>query len=577
MQSNIRRAQLENILAQSKTTGLLNIGATLVTMQVISNGGHTVPAILWGCLNIAIILSRIVLTHRANQGPVTNQTLNHQLRILLFTLFLSGLAWGTASATLIYSSDPDYYIFMCIVIAGLCGGAMPALAPYLPAFVAFIVPAVSLLTFSLFYSGLTSAGVLATIYLPGMIILGRTVNRVIIHSITLDFRNAELLKEVTHAKENAEQANNAKSRFLAGASHDLRQPLHAMGLLLDTLQHKNSLPPAERQILQQISQSHGSLSTLFSSLLEVSRLDSEHVKKDVRHYQLAAILNPVADEFSPWIAERGLILARQWQDCYVQTDAILMNRIVRNLLSNAIKFTPPGGEIVIGTSIQNDGCTVFVQDTGTGIVENQLGRIFEEQHQLHNDVCKDDKGFGLGLSVVQKMSNLLGHKLSVQSQLQHGSIFSVTLPLGKEQLSEPDTEETKSSGDAMAGIKILVIDDDASVRNAMQVMLQDWHCEAKIVDTYEIAHSMLAKKEFTPNIIISDYRLTGKLNGAEVIDALRKLQDRTVHAIIISGDADAELANQLRSQGLFVLKKPVKPMHIKKAIKRLSLLSNDQP
>jgi two-component system, sensor histidine kinase len=284
------------------------------------------------------------------------------------------------------------------------------------------------------------------------------------------------------------------------------------------------------------------------------------------HTGMSGILKPLIAEFKPSADAKGLALLEDWTECTLQTDPILLNRILRNLLSNAIKFTERG-HIKISAKLDGLHVNLSIADTGLGIPVVEQDNIFQEYYQLGNSGRDRSEGIGLGLSVVKKMARLLDHEVRVVSSPGNGACFTVRMALGDPAatIDELDVPVTAT----VTGYTIMVIDDDHAVLRAMQIMLESWQCRAFIAESPAAALTILAQESIVPDIIISDFRLKAGLTGLDAIAAIRAHLNQDIPAILISGDSDPDLMRHMREHQLFLLHKPVKAAHLQNTLRQV--------
>ncbi|MDX1692816.1 MAG: ATP-binding protein [Ketobacteraceae bacterium] len=244
----------------------------------------------------------------------------------------------------------------------------------------------------------------------------------------------------------------------------------------------------------------------------------------------------------------------------------MFGRIIRNLLTNALKFTDQGGVRVL-LSQKGNNVMVTVADTGIGIAPADQERIFDEYHQVSNKARKREEGIGLGLSVVKKICELLGHEIRLESVPGEGSRFTLMLPAGdRKQLVNGRNESTETD---ISGLSVLVIDDDAGVLEAVSLLLKDWGCEVSVAACVSDAIEQLEPGQITPDLVLSDYRLDEEGTGIDAIEAVRSRLSQPVSGLLMSGDTDPELINDIRRRGYHLLRKPVKPVHLHKVMRQL--------
>jgi signal transduction histidine kinase/CheY-like chemotaxis protein len=390
---------------------------------------------------------------------------------------------------------------------------------------------------------------------------------------TVEFRTQELRvseEEARVARETAEQANRAKTDFLAAASHDLRQPLHAMSLQIG--QMKESLQDKKAEaMLDQISNSQFALSDILNALLDISHLDAGTLKPNYSHFPLAQLFTRLENEFTPQARERGVELRIRSTAAWLYSDATLLYRVLANLVDNAIKHTRAQG-VLIAARKRGDNWRIEIWDCGLGIPEEQQQKIFGEFVQLDNPGRDRRKGLGLGLSIAQRLNQLLGLQLNLISRSGYGSCFRLEVPEGApipQQSGEPLTGEER--GYRLQGAVVLVVDDDPDVLTATRNLLTGWQCAVVTASSLEEAVTVAADEDI--DMIIADYRLADGHTGLDVIEALNKYKNKNGNgqskAVIITGDVNPEELSKLRDGRYPVLSKPVAPVTLRSTLHRI--------
>ena len=394
-------------------------------------------------------------------------------------------------------------------------------------------------------------------------------------SIRIRFENIDLLaalseekKAVERALATAEEANLAKSRFLAAASHDLRQPLHALslwtGLLQDTLTTPKSIERAEK-----ISLSVQTLDKMFSGLLDLSRFDAGSITAEKRKLPLQPLLQGLENDYCGEAQAKGLELRVGSTAAWVVSDSLWLERIVRNLVSNAIKYTQ-AGSVSVACEAAGDTVRLSVADTGIGIGPDQQQRIFEEYYQVNNPARNRELGVGLGLAIVKRACDLLGHPISVRSAAGVGSEFTLTLPTCAPEASARADERIAVSDDArLEGLVVVVVEDDREVGQAMAEMLGEWGCIPVICGDAAEACAALSSRDLAPHTIISDYRLRDNVTGIDAIAALRARYG-ALPAVLVTGEM-AVSPPDASELDYPVLQKPVAPGRIRELLLELSV------
>lgn len=377
---------------------------------------------------------------------------------------------------------------------------------------------------------------------------------------------AEATAELRARKEEAERANLAKSRFLAAASHDLRQPMHALGLFIAELaQHAHA--PESLRLVHKIAASAEAMEDLLDSLLDISKLDAGVLHPNVRPFALAPVLERIAAEQRPAALERDLELRVRPRHYWVESDPVLFERILTNLVSNAIRYTP-SGRVLIACRRRGERLRVEVRDSGIGIAAEAQDIIFQEFVQLNNPERSRDKGLGLGLAIVRRLIALLGHHLEVRSVPGGGSVFAVELPLARPDEGVGAPAADRLPGD-LAGLRVALIEDDPLARAGMESLLASWGCVIVSVADPAALLETLAGQDEPPQLVISDFRLHGPLNGIEAIALVRQHYGAALPAVLISGDTGADTLRKAQTDGLPLLHKPVRPARLRALLHRL--------
>jgi PAS domain S-box-containing protein len=372
---------------------------------------------------------------------------------------------------------------------------------------------------------------------------------------------------LSNAKEAAESATLTKSRFLAAASHDLRQPLQSIAIYLSVLQKTlRDKPDTALGVCAKIDKSLDVMGQLLDALLDISMLDSGSITSKKCDFQLQTLFDQVSADNLPSANEKGLALLVEPTTEVVYTDPSLLQRIIENFVTNAIRYTDKGS-VTVHAHRQGDQLQVEVRDTGIGIPETSLDTIFEEYFQLDNPVRDRRKGLGLGLSIVKHISMLLEHPLDVSSVIGEGSSFAVTVPLG-----QPNAQAKPFAAPTAANIYtgepvILFVDDDPAIVDAMSMMLEIAGIKVKTALDGKAAIAML-EDGFHPDLVVSDYRLPGA-NGIEVVRRARELGGPGLPIVLMTGDTSSKAIEDARLSDCVVLHKPIDPAHLIESIDAL--------
>jgi signal transduction histidine kinase/CheY-like chemotaxis protein len=365
-----------------------------------------------------------------------------------------------------------------------------------------------------------------------------------------------------------EMANTYKSHFLASASHDLRQPLHALNLFVAQLQREAD--PAERsRLVGRIDAAVGSMNELFEALLDMTKLEAGILKINPIEFPIARSLEHIETTFADAARKKGLRLRVVASGAWVESDPVLLDRILLNLVSNAVHYTERGG-VVVGCRRRGSELRIDVCDTGIGIPEDQRHNIFSEFYQLPGAAPDRQSGLGLGLAIVDRLSHLLGHAVELNSRPGRGSRFSVSLPLAPQPHDAAETAgRSLVIADPACGKRIIVIDDDPLVLDGMRGILQSWGCQVQTASSGAAALTSLKQDSEPPDLIISDSRLAGGMTGIEAIQSLREAVGAPVPAFVITGDTAPERLREASAGGFPLLHKPVSPMALRTTVNRL--------
>jgi len=406
-----------------------------------------------------------------------------------------------------------------------------------------------------------------------------------INFMTLEEANRQLHEEISErmeaeeaarlAQEKAEIANKAKSRFLAAASHDLRQPLHAMGMFISALGERLTAEK-DRELITKLESSVSTTNELFQAILDISKLDAGVVAPVVKTVCLSTMFERLETLNTGPARAKGLRLSVVPSRARVACDEIMLERILFNLISNAIRYTPPGGRVLVGARRHNGAIRVEVHDTGIGINDAKVEKIFDEFEQLGQPERDRSQGLGLGLSISRRLARLMGTDVKVSSRPGRGSCFSLTLPFSG-AIAGPDVEKTGDRGaeDILNGARILVVDDDREVLEGMKDLLSLWQCTVWAATSMDQVEEMLETQEGI-DAIIADYRLGGGETGLSVISKVHRKQGKTVPSLVVTGDVGAEAINRIKNEGFFPLHKPVRPNVLKTELTALLSAAGDR-
>lgn len=484
-------------------------------------------------------------------------------------VLVTGISWGVTSILFYLPEYPYHMVFVMVTMITLSISAVITAAYWKPSFYAYLFPSGLPLCIYLMFSNnwhLIILGGLGILLMVAAVFLNHKINTIMLESIALRYENADLLHNFKREKERAEKAYQANNRFLAAASHDLRQPLHALTLYLEPLvtELQNQ---RQHNLAHKAKQSAFSLTELLNAILDISRLDVNAITPNIQSVNISQIFEQLKIELTPQFQDKNLVLRVHPLAIWVKTDAVFAKRLLRNLLVNAWRFSQTGG-VLLGARKRKGKLFVQVWDTGIGIAESELKNIFSEYVQLNNPERDRNKGLGLGLSIVQRLAQLLNLELDVRSRQNKGTVFSV----GFTMITPPVVKvpSVKNSTD-LKGIPIVVIDDDKQALDATTLLLQQWGCETLAISDYQHIPRLLSTWDKAPQLIISDYRLPNYQTGLDAIEMIRHYLDRNIPALIMSGDTRSDSLATIQKQNIPILSKPVSPARLRAFLTRLHL------
>ncbi|HEB66567.1 MAG TPA: HAMP domain-containing histidine kinase, partial [Gammaproteobacteria bacterium] len=421
----IRAVQLRTLYKNALAIYLVGYVNTPLIVLVMWQSGVSHAALLaWWAAMYALLTVRVIICRHYWKDPEPEKRIDVWQRRFTIPSLISGILWGTAGVLFYIPDGGIYQAFLVIVLVSIGSGSMTFLAMHLPTYYGFFTLLMLPLLVRIAMVGglvhLIMAGMLVLYYVV-FVYLGRTVNQVFLESAVLRFDNLEAIARLTAEKEAAEKANISKSKFLAAASHDLRQPLHALSLLSGALAERIQYKEV-KDIVSKMRLAVSALENLFNSLLDISKLDSGVLQPQVEEVPLAVLFQRIENDHRPEAEDKGLAFVVE--DCggvMVRSDSILLERVLRNFVTNAIRYTEQG-RVTLSCQVQDGEVIVRVADTGIGIPPEVQENIFDEYFQVDNPGRQQSKGLGLGLAIVARISRLLGHQIEVESNTNEGSV-----------------------------------------------------------------------------------------------------------------------------------------------------------
>ncbi len=492
---------------------------------------------------------------------------------------IAGALWGTAGVLWFGPGDAGHQALLIVCLFGVILGGINLTAVYKPSFYGFVLPAVlPLIARVAAEADQVHAFIAAVLLVVVAFILrfGHSLNDLMTQSLAIRYENIDLIAELQaqtsaadRARATAEAANRGKTQFLAAASHDLRQPLHAMGLFAAALSAR-AHDTHVRNLVDSINASVEALERMFSALMDISKLDAGAVAPKRAAFPLAPVFERLQREFGPLAAAEGLRFTVVPTRAWVDSDPVLLERILANLVSNAVRYTARGG-VVIGVRRRAGRLALEVWDSGVGIPAAECERIFEEFYQVGNAGRHSSKGMGLGLAIIRRLATLLEHPVRIDSEPGKGSRFSVEVAPATPAVPATMTARPTVAlcATRLSGARIAVVDDERIVVEGMQALFAAWGAQVVGAASGEAMLAALGEAEAYPDLLIADYRLAHDELGTDVIARLRRELGLAIPALLISGDSSAATLDALRNSGVDFLLKPVLPEELKAEAERL--------
>jgi len=513
----------------------------------------------WYIFSISLLVIRDHNKQRFSKDALTIKNYKIWLYQLFTIALLLGFSWGVLLLFVINLNNQFELLVLTTIYFSLISTNNSYLGVYQPAYFAFTLPPTVLFIFKLMFIGGTTCYIfsaLILIYFVFISSLSRKAHSASRDASKLTYQNSSLFNDVVKQKDIADKAVLSKNQFLAAASHDLRQPLHAQGLFVTALEY-SELSQDAKILANRIKTSNGALSSLLNGLLDITKLESNAKEYQPKNIVLNVILERINQQYFDLAAENGTRLKlKVHDDINVFSDDYLLSRLITNLVDNAVKFTHDG-VILIHTKMQANKVLLTVADTGSGIPENQHKYVFEEFTQLDNSERDREKGLGLGLSIVKRISQVINVPVELKSRIDQGTQF--TLTLNKTSKKTRRLKENKAKKElknySLKGKRILVIDDDKDILDGMRLIINRW--DASVITAENVTEALIKLNNKKPDMIISDLRLREGKTGIEAIETLRKTFEEKISAVLITGDTAAERIEMAKEAELKLLHKPV--------------------
>lgn len=567
---NVKLRQLELIRSQMYMGSFGSIAAGLTAAYLFFDVIDDSQTVIFWLIAVFICALANAIFARSTKKITEIKHADSALKYFAGLVFFTGVVWGMPSLLItditLDSKEHIFFLIGVVILAiGMSSSALGSISAYLPMYYSAISP-LMIITVSSFvmvredaFYFLGIAGFLV-VYTAALFLFAFNINQQFIKSIRLEISNHKLAKDYDKQRRIAEANNRAKSKFLAAASHDLRQPLQAMMLFLDQLNIELT-QQTHRQILSKVSKSAESLQELLDTLLDISRLEAGDIDHQKSSVSLQRVFERTAATLSEVASQQDIVLRVAPTSLAIESNAVLLQRCLSNLIANAIKHSK-GSKILVGAKRCGKSVSIFVMDNGRGIAAEFAEEIYSEFYQVDNSGRQRDKGLGLGLSIVKKTCALLGHSISHQSAVNRYCLFKLMVKRSLDTKFIPQTY-MPSSVDSMA-IAVWVVDDDALILDALTSLLNSWGAKVfSAQSSAQVEHMM--RQQAAPDLLISDLRLEQGLYGDKLIGLVRAHYSAAVPAIILTGDTAPNCITRANACDAILLHKPIKPAKLRMA------------
>ena len=526
------------------------------------------PAILvWAALIHAIQVVRFVMNFRYISVSSEERQPLRSIVAYRRMLITTGVIWGLASWMFFPNGNLPLTGLMLLMLLGMVATRLGWLSSYRPALFWFIVPILGMLAGSLFWQAdalHVGFAVITLAFMATNLRLGFKKNQQFTEALQTRYEKEDLANQLAHQLKIVEQASLEKTRFFASASHDLRQPLHSLGLFGSAILARMKGTPDE-PLARNLMICVDALETSFTSMLDVSKLDAGVVMTQPQVIALAELFKKLDISFGQQAQAEGLALRFKSGGKWVEADPLLLQRMLANLVHNALKFTRKGGVAIVARS---DGQMVSVEvwDTGVGIAAQDMPRIFDEFYQVGNLERDRSKGLGMGLAIVQRLSVLLNIPIQVKSRLGRGTVIKLALPSASpsQQLSAQPQHGNSGALRALVGLRVLVVDDEEAVRTSTAVAMRLYGLQVEVADGIEQALSIAKRIEEQSDstqklaALVTDFRLRNEEDGITLAALLKAQLGREIATLLVTGDTAPQRVREAQASGLRVLYKPIK-------------------
>jgi signal transduction histidine kinase len=547
-------------LAGDRRGAIVTIVGAIIVALLVRQQITSLATWIW-CATCVVLAGLRELLNRSN----TTISRVHWLTLLGVT----SAVWGVGPPLLLLDM-PSADVLLTGIFLAVAGLTAQLVSAWRSAVYFSLLPAIVPLLLTLLMRGFTSSLLLASIVAAFLLILERftmTQNDSLALLLAARVRNEDLVKQLRAQIDVAARAIEEKTRFVASAAHDLRQPLHALGMFCATLEQRLQSAP-ERPLVRNMMNAIESLEESFGAMLDISRLDAGVVQTAPQTFPIRDIFRRLYQQFGGDAEAHDLALRFRATRRIVHSDPLLLERVLANLVQNALRYTRRGG-VLVAARRHASGIALEVCDTGFGIPRDKLEMIFREFYQIDNPERDRSRGLGMGLAIVQRICRLLDHPLELRSRVGRGTVFRVIVPAGDPYAIDEPTQVETVPPRKLGTIRVLLIDDERAIRDATRELLVPMQVEVLAAATIAEALEQAQRAQGRIDMILSDWRLRGQENGIEAVRAVRTISGEGTPAVLITGDTSPDLLKLAHENGLVVLHKPLQPRQLVRLIKHL--------
>ncbi|MCH2191660.1 MAG: ATP-binding protein [Gammaproteobacteria bacterium] len=560
-QSFYQLSQIEQIANHRLANIISQVGVNSITFVVLSTWFEVTHLSIW--FAVALCCSLFDWYTLSDCSPYSKQFNGKRwLRRNELSSFLVALSWGCVPLFFFFPADQNYLIFIICIYTGYTAGALSVTIGNPKNFLYFSLGLSLPFLIRLSIEGSMQDYLIAFLIATFVILLNFVVfniQKIFYKSTLRNYENHLLTQKLAREKEAVERAVKAKDRFLAAASHDLRQPLNAISLFTDALKPLQTKELGS-SILSKVDKSLNALNAMLHSLLDVSKLDADAIDNQPETLDVHIIVKQLLEEYTEK-APHLTLSSELRSGTLIEADKTIFYRVIRNLIDNAIKYTNHGF-VKVTSNVDEEHTLIRVSDSGIGIPADMLERVFNEFEQIGNENRDREKGLGLGLSIVKRLCAIANFKIDLESTVGQGTTVSLYVPTISSGQSIDDGENSNQEQPLQA-LDVVIIDDDADIRAGMTQVLSNWGCSVKAYGNAEELQSSLVSYPKPPDCIISDLRLSGDKNGLELIEYIREEFNREIPSLLVTGDTSPERIRLAQEHNTQVLYKPVKPVELK--------------